>query len=227
MKMEIREIGEKLSQSEKILVGLGEEWQMKPDGGDLQGCRLDDPGQSARREAYASLVRLLAGKDYYIVTTAMDGAVWEAGLDKSRITAPCGNVHWRQCSKACTKDIWEEGEVPDEICPHCGAPLTGNTIEANPYIEEGYLPSWEAYKKWQAATLNRSLLILELGEGFRTPTVMRWPFEKTAYFNKKAFLCRVNKGICQIPKEIGEKGAGICMDSLEFVRCLAAERAGE
>ena len=116
--------------------------------------------------------------------------------------------------------------MPDEICPHCGAPLTGNTIEANPYIEEGYLPSWEAYKKWQAATLNRSLLILELGEGFRTPTVMRWPFEKTAYFNKKAFLCRVNKGICQIPKEIGEKGAGICMDSLEFVRCLAAESAG-
>ena len=89
MKMEIREIGEKLSQSEKILVGLGEEWQMKPDGGDLRGCRLDDPGQSARREAYASLVRLLAGKDYYIVTTAMDGAVWEAGFEKSRITAPC------------------------------------------------------------------------------------------------------------------------------------------
>ena len=43
MKMEIREIGEKLSQSEKILVGLGEEWQMKPDGGDLQGCRLGRP----------------------------------------------------------------------------------------------------------------------------------------------------------------------------------------
>ena len=66
---------------------------------------------------------------------------------------------------------------------------------------------------------------LRIGRYF-TP-VFGFAIEGEAYFNKKAFLCRVNKGICQIPKEIGEKGAGICMDSLEFVRCLAAERAGE
>ena len=207
------ELLSRVGEAQKVLVGLGAEWNGRA-GEDL-------------KPAYEALAKLLAGKDYFIVTVNVDGEIFHSSLDGERITAPCGNLHWFQCQAACTADIWEEGEVPDEICPHCGAPLTGNTIEANPYIEEGYLPSWEAYKKWQAATLNRSLLILELGEGFRTPTVMRWPFEKTAYFNKKAFLCRVNKGICQIPKEIGEKGAGICMDSLEFVRCLAAESAGE
>ena len=46
----------------------------------------------------------------------------------------------------------EEGEIPEDICPHCGAPLTGNTIQAETYIEEGYLPRWAAYKTWQAGT---------------------------------------------------------------------------
>ena len=70
-------------------------------------------------------------------------------FDKNRIVAPCGNIHWRQCSKACTKDIWEESEVPDDVCPHCKAPLTGNTIKAETYIEEGYLPRWkeDVYKR--------------------------------------------------------------------------------
>ena len=79
-----------------------------------------------------------------------------------RIVAPCGNETWRQCSAACTKDIWEPGEVPNDICPHCGAPLTGNTVEANPYIEEGYLPQWNRYTQWLTRTLNRETLILDL-----------------------------------------------------------------
>ena len=42
--MEIREIREKLDQAEKILVGLGGEWQMQPPaGGSLRQCRLADP----------------------------------------------------------------------------------------------------------------------------------------------------------------------------------------
>ena len=65
--------------------------------------------------------------------------VQEKPKDKriQRIVAPCGNETWKQCSAGCTKDIWEPDEVPSGICPHCGAPLTGNTIEAHPYIEEG------------------------------------------------------------------------------------------
>ena len=49
--------------------------------------------------------------------------IFESSLDEAKITAPCGNVNWLQCSKGCTKDIWERGEVPDGICPHCGAQM--------------------------------------------------------------------------------------------------------
>lgn len=172
------EVREKIKEAQKVLIGIGKEWALRDDEKDIRFRHLSDPAQSDLKAAYEELYQLIQDKDYYIVTTLTDGAIYEMPFDKNRIVAPCGNIHWRQCSKACTKDIWEEGEVPDDICPHCKAPLTGNTLKAETYIEEGYLPRWKDYMKWQTGTINRSLVILELGEGFSTPTVMRWPFEK-------------------------------------------------
>ena len=104
--------------------------------------------------------------------------------------------------------------MPDDICPHCKAPLTGNTLKAETYIEEGYLPRWKDYMKWQTGTLNRTLVILELGEGFATPTVMRWPFEKIIYFNQKSKLYRVNESFYQLPKEAQERGVSVHENSV-------------
>ena len=203
------EVVENIKEAQKILIGIGNEWALRDDEKDIRFRHLSDPAQSELMEAYKSLYELIKEKDYYIVTTLTDGAVYEIPFDKNRIVAPCGNIHWRQCSKACTKDIWEEKEVPDDICPHCKAPLTGNTLKAETYIEEGYLPRWKDYMKWQTGTLNRTLVILELGEGFATPTVMRWPFEKIIYFNQKSKLYRVNESFYQLPKEAQERGVSV------------------
>jgi hypothetical protein len=135
-----------------------------------------------------------------------------------RITAPCGNITWRQCSKSCTKDIWEPGEIPDDICPHCGAPLTGNTMEAETYIEEGYLPQWKAYTDWLSRSFHHDLLILELGVGFSKPGIIRFPFEKTAFFNQKAFLCRVNEKFPQTEESLGARAAGIAANSVRWIK---------
>lgn len=137
-----------------------------------------------------------------------------------RIVAPCGNETWRQCSAGCRKDIWEQGEVPDDICPHCGAPLTGNTIEASPYIEEGYLPQWDRYLRWLSGTFNKDLVILELGVGFSKPGVIRFPFEKTAYFNQGSLMVRVNARLSQITEELKERAAGIAEPSVAWVKEL-------
>lgn len=136
---------------------------------------------------------------------------------RERIVAPCGNETWRQCSRSCTKDIWEPGEIPEDICPHCGAPLTGNTVEAEKYIEEGYLPQWRKYTQWLSRTLNRELLILELGAGFANPSVLRFPFERTVIFNRKAYLYRVNERFPQIAKELAGHAEGIGENSPDWV----------
>ena len=99
----------------------------------------------------------------------------------------------------------------------CKAPLTGNTLKAETYIEEGYLPRWKDYMKWQTGTINRSLVILELGEGFSTPTVMRWPFEKIIYFNQKSKLYRINENFYQLPKEAEERGVSVHENSVRWM----------
>ena len=211
------EVMEKIKEAQKVLIGIGKEWALRDDEKDIRFCHLTDPSQADLKAAYEALYDLIKEKDYYIVTTLTDGAVYEMPFDKNRIVAPCGNIHWRQCSKACTKDIWEESEVPDDVCPHCKAPLTGNTIKAETYIEEGYLPRWKDYMKWQTGTINRSLVILELGEGFATPTVMRWPFEKIIYFNRKSRLYRINESFYQLPKEAEERGVSVHENSVRWM----------
>lgn len=134
-----------------------------------------------------------------------------------RIVAPCGNETWKQCSAGCTKDIWEPDEIPSGICPHCGAPLTGNTIEAHPYIEEGYLPQWNRYTQWLTGTFNKDLVILELGAGFANPGVIRFPFEKTAFFNQGSFFLRINKTFPQTTQELHERACGVHQNSVDWM----------
>ena len=60
-----------------------------------------------------------------------------------------------------------------------------NNVYAENYDESGYLDQWGHYRKWLQGTLNRRLFVLELGVGMRFPSVVRWPFEKVAFFNQK------------------------------------------
>lgn len=194
---------ERIMDSEKVLVGIGAEWGLERNPEVMK--------------AYESLYQIIKEKDYFIVTTNTDGVIFDSSLDGERIVAPCGNVNWKQCERACTKDIWEAFEVPEGVCPHCGAPMIGNTVEAETYIEEGYLPRWEGYTKWLTTTLNRKLVVLELGENFKRPTVIRWPFEKTVFFNRKSCLYRVNEAFSQISEEIKERASGIAENSVDWI----------
>ena len=69
-------------------------------------------------------------------------------------------------------------------------------------------------------TINRELLVLELGEGFQTPTVIRWPFEKTVYFNRKSHMYRVHQSLSQVSEEIGDRAVSVTENSVEWVRKL-------
>ena len=97
-----------------------------------------------------------------------------------------------------------------------------NTVEAEHYIEEGYLISWREYTQWLGRTLNRRLEVLELGAGMemRELQVIRWPLEKTVFFNNKAHMYRINETFPQISDEIQTKAEAVKENSVEFVEKL-------
>lgn len=104
------------------------------------------------------------------------------------------------------------------VCPKCGRPLQFHTVAHPGYMEEGYLPQWGKYTKWLQCTLNRRLCILELGVGFKYPQVVRFPFEKTAFFNQKATLIRINSKFPQMAGELAERGISVRENPVVFLR---------
>lgn len=82
------EVREKIKEAQKVLIGIGKEWALRDDEKDIRFRHLSDPAQSDLKAAYEELYQLIQDKDYYIVTTLTDGAIYEMPFDKNRIVAP-------------------------------------------------------------------------------------------------------------------------------------------
>ena len=111
----------------------------------------------------------------------------------------------------CNDDIiYSSGLKIDKIT----APFSPN--ESN--NEDEGKSQWDKYMMWLSCTLNKKLLVLELGVLLNAPQVIRWPFEKTVMYNNKAQLIRINEIMPNIPSEISEKAKAIKKNGVEF--CL-------
>lgn len=203
-------------------------------------CKMKIEEESAQKaEFYQLLTAGLQKKNYFIVSLCMDGMIHRSGLDQGRIVAPCGGYEKLQCSEGCSADLYDipeeimeqvkllangdktEQELKNLLCPKCGKPLVFNNVDALHYVEEGYLNQWNIYKKWLQGTVNKEVCILEIGVGMKYPTVIRWPFEKIAFYNKKAELFRVHSRLYQISEEIKGRGHGICEKPEDFIKELS------
>ena len=186
----------------------------------------------------------LGKNNYFVVTTCFDDIITYSDFDKDRMVAPCGTLKFMKCDRGCFKHVYDTEMVFDNInsilckhytdgyndkdnmyqelieampqCPMCKQVMSINIVKTNNYSEEGYRESWDSYMSWLQKTLNRKLVMLELGEGFDTPTVIRWPFEKVATVNNKATLIRVNDKVWQISEDIEAKAIPVNMSGVAF-----------
>ena len=76
------------------------------------------------------------------------------------------------------------------------------------------------YTKWLQGTVNRKLVVLELGVGMKFPGVIRFPFEKVAYFNQKAKFYRIHKNLYHLTEELASKGVGIADNAIDWLQNL-------
>ncbi|MBQ8247005.1 MAG: hypothetical protein IJZ42_07725 [Lachnospiraceae bacterium] len=93
-------------------------------------------------------------------------------------------------------------------CGKCHKAMVYNQLGCGQYLEAGYLDNWQRYMKWLQGTLNRHLCVIEAGVGMKLPTVIRWPFEKTVFYNQKSNMIRIHEKYYQVNQEVSERSFG-------------------
>ncbi|MBR5345246.1 MAG: Sir2 silent information regulator family NAD-dependent deacetylase [Clostridia bacterium] len=63
------------------------------------------------RSTYADLLRLVQGKDYFVLTTNVDHCFQKAGFDKKRLFYTQGDYGLFQCTKPCCKKTWDNQAI--------------------------------------------------------------------------------------------------------------------
>ena len=66
-------------------------------------------------------------------------------------------------------------------------------------------------------SLDRKLVLLELGGGFNTPTIIRFPFERLGRGHGNRTVVRLNLGRAVIPESLGNRAIGINADMAESI----------
>ena len=104
--------------------------------------------------------------------------------------------------------------VPAELvphCPRCGRPMTMNLRCDDTFAEdEGWHTAAARYSDFLRTRKNQSVLFLELGVGFNTPVIIKYPFWRMTAQNPNAVYACVNFGEAYAPDEIQKKS--ICIN---------------
>ncbi len=215
-----KEFIDKVRSADLVLVGIGLEFEKN-----RYVC--DEQSISALQE----LASVLEGKNYFIISTCTNGIVNKIGFKEDRIVNPCGNMHMKQCAECkdmllplteedekCIQEALEKEEEPElSECPNCGKKMVLNNVYTSNYDENGYLQNWSVYKKWLQGTINKNVCILELGVGLIFPSVIRWPFEKVAFYNRKATFMRVNERLYHMSEELKDKGISVAENAIDWL----------
>lgn len=181
----------------------------------------------APKPVYRELLELVKDKDYFVITTNVDHCFQKAGFDRKRLFYTQGDYGLFQCSEPCCRETFENEDIirrmmdqqkdmriPSEllpVCPHCGKPLTMNLRADNKFVEDaGWYLAAERYSNFLRTRKNLRILFLELGVGYNTPGIIKYPFWQMTEENPKAIYACVNYGEAACPHEI--KRQSICID---------------
>ena len=104
--------------------------------------------------------------------------------------------------------------VPTELlprCPVCGRAMTMNLRSDERFVEdEGWLEASGRYSDFLQRWQTGRVLYLELGVGYNTPVIIKYPFWRRTAQNPQAVYACVNYGEALCPKEL--EGQAICID---------------
>lgn len=114
--------------------------------------------------------------------------------------------------------------VPSELvpyCPECGKPMSMNLRADNTFVEdEGWHVAAQRYEQFLERHKNLNVVFIELGIGYNTPVIIKYPFwQMTDKWQQAHYIC-LNYGQAYAPDEIKEKSVCVNKDIDEVIRRL-------
>ncbi|MDO4851175.1 MAG: Sir2 silent information regulator family NAD-dependent deacetylase [Actinomycetota bacterium] len=181
------------------------------------------------KDTYAKLLRLVQGKDFFVITTNVDHQFQRAGFPKERLYYTQGDYGLWQCSVPCHDKTYDNYEtvksmveeqhdmrVPSELVPHCpvcGKPMAMNLRADGTFVEdEGWHAAAGRYRDFLEAHQDGKVLYLELGVGANTPVIVKYPFWHRTYANPDATYVCVNCGEAYTHPDIRDRSVLIDAD---------------
>lgn len=183
---------------------------------------------------YTELYDIVKNKEYFVLTTNVDHQFYKAGFDEKRIFATQGDYGKIQCQKAChpktydAKDLFRKMDkarrdclIPSELvpkCPVCGGNMAMNLRCDNYFVEdEAWHEAADRYAGFLEQNKDKKVVLLELGVGFNTPIIIRFPFEKMVRENSSYSLIRLNMDEAVVPESFGKRAIGIGGDMAKAI----------
>lgn len=97
------------------------------------------------------------------------------------------------------------------LCPDCKNPMEMNLRADDSFVEDcGWEKACARYDDFLRRHKNMKTLFLELGTGYNTPGIIKYPFWQMTFEKKDTFYVCVNKEEAYAPPQIAEKS--LCFD---------------
>ena len=177
---------------------------------------------------YTTLRTILEGRDWFILTTNVDHQLQIAGFDKKRIFYTQGDYGLLQCSVPCHDATYDNEDlvrrmveeqsdmrIPTELipyCPRCGAPMVPNLRSDASFVEDkGWHAAADRYTDFIRRHQGGKVLYLELGVGYNSPGVIKYPFWSMAIRNPESTFASVGIDDAEAPLELTLRS--ICIDA--------------
>ena len=192
--------------------------------------KFADTGRKAT-PLYKNIYELVKNKSYFVITTNVDDQFEKAGF----VFATQGSYSKLQCSEACHNKLYDDTELVNRmieetdcnlkiptnlvpICPVCKERMDVNLRKDAYFVQdENWYKQSKAYEDFVNNSKDKKVILLELGVGFNTPIIIRFPFEQMTMQNKNWNLVRINKDNVMTWNDIEEKSILIQEDIANII----------
>lgn len=97
------------------------------------------------------------------------------------------------------------------VCPHCGKPLTMNLRSDDTFVEDtGWNKAAMCYDQFLQRHKGLKMVFFELGVGYNTPVIIKYPFWQMTAKNPNATYICINDSEAFCPEDIERQA--ICID---------------